>query len=532
MHKTSLLLFLLLITFYSCDKKTNKPSWDLSASIPLLKVEITAADLVQDSMFNENPDQSVSIVFEGDIFDFNFDSLVEFPSDLLAVDIFFPFVDPIEVAPGDPIFPTPFEFDNLMELDNNVKLDKIKILQGTVNFDMYNKTGGDILFDYSLEYAENEAGDAFEFSKLLIKEQWENLSFDMSGYTIGMNGLTGTGTNIIRSIISASLADTEPEPVSFSTEDTVNISIYFEDLVLAYAYGYFGEQTISLENQTVDLDLFNYNTGAFEVPQATVSLIAINDYGVDGRFNIQNMTAKNSITGETVSLEGAVLDSSYYFGKADEIGQLEHNIIRDTAHWDFSQSNILNLFGILPDELTFSATVESNITGDSIDRSNFFYADDKVSLGFMAAIDQGFQVGEMLSKDTISFEIDTLQLKNLDELSNPVMYIVAQNSFPFMLNVDLLLLEENYTLPEALVDAFTVEGPPIGEDLFSIDSVKSILEIELTKELIDKLKKTKHIIYQSQLSTVGETPVKIHIEDKLKLTVIIETDYRLETDDF
>ena len=344
MHKTSLLFFLIL-SILSCSKKTNKPSWDLGASIPLLNIEITASSLINDSMFIENPDQSVSIVFEGDIFDFNFDSLVEFPADLFTGKIPFPFVDPIEVEPGDPIFTTPFAFDQYLEIDNGVKLERIKVLQGTVHFEVFNNSDGDLLFDYSLDSSEDEYGNPLHFAKSMPKQEWTDQSYDIANYTIGLTGMYNDTINVISNTITVWLEASEPNPISFSLDDTLEISIHFEDMLLEYAFGYFGKEIVALEDQTVSLDLFNYNTGNFQVPQATVSLITVNEYGVDGRFNIQNMVAKNSQTGESISLEGAILDSNYYFGKANEIGQLEHNIVRDTSHWDFSHSNILNLFG-------------------------------------------------------------------------------------------------------------------------------------------------------------------------------------------
>ena len=522
---------LLTIMFFSCAKVTNKPSWDVDAVLPLLNVSIRGADLVNDSNMVLNADQSLGIVLKDSIFAFNFDTVIPFPEEVFNGSIPFPFPDSTYFDPGEPIFDPPFAFDQLLLFENGIKVQTAKVESGQIAVEIFNNSGGDLVFDYTINSSSGENGEPLHITKNAPKQQTTGATIDLSGYTFDLTGLYQDTVNTIRNTISVVLAETEPEAVAFSLHDTLSIHITFENMVVEYAKGYFGQQEITLDDQSVDIDLFDNFQGTFQIPQAEVYLQAINEYGIDGNFNIAGFSATNSSTNESVSLEGAVLDSNFYFGSATETGQLKHLITRDTSVWDFSQSNILNLFGILPDKLHFSAHIQANTGGDSINLNNFFYRSSNLSLGLEAIINQGFSIQDMLVSDTLQAAIDTTRLKQIDSLQQPSLFLVVKNQFPLDMKLNIIFCDEEYAQTDTIVNQFSVEAPTTGDDGFSSDSTKNILEITLNEDFIEKLKKTKHIIYQSVLSSAGEDYVKIRSKDKLKIIMVLKTGYTINTAD-
>ncbi len=525
----SITILLISVLFFSCTKVVNKPSWKVDAVIPVLNVSIRGVDLVNDSNMVLNADQSIGIVFEDSIFAFNFDSLIAFPGDVFNGSIPFPFLDTTYFEPGQPIFDPPFSFDQLLAFENGIKARTIKVKSGQIYVEVYNNSGGDLVFDYLVNSSSDENGAQIHIIKDVPKQQTTEASIDLSGYTFDLTGLYHDTVNTIRNTIAVALAENEPEAVGFSLNDTLAIQIKFQNMELEYGEGYFGQKDLVLDNQSIDINLFDNFSGTFQIPQAEVYLQAINEYGIDGRFNISSFSATNTQTNESISLEGAVLDSSFYFGSATETGHLEYLINRDTSVWDFSQSNILNLFGILPDKLNFSAHIQANTGGDSIQFNNFFYRDSQLALRLKASVNQGFSIQDMLFSDTVQASMDTSRFQRFDELDQAKLFLVVKNRFPLEMKLNIVFWEDAFTQGDTLVRQFTVAAPAIGSDHYSIDTAKSVLEIPLDSLFMDKLKKTKYIVYQSILSSATQDYVKIHADDKLKIGMVIETGYTINT---
>jgi hypothetical protein len=529
MKNTIIILFLLAAIIACQKKKPNKPSWDVEVIIPILNVKFEANQLLGDSSTIVDADQSLGIVFEDSIFSFNFDSLVRLPDELFKGSIPFPILTPTSFEPGEQILVPPFAFDQYLELDDGIKIETVKVKSGEVHFDVLNKSGGDIVLSYELNSSQDANGNPLTFSNTIVKDVWSYNTYSLDGYTFDLRGLYQDTVNTIRSTIGAYLSETEPGPVIYSLDDTLEINIYFENMVFEYGFGYFGQKEMEMTDQSIDIGIFDNFSGNFEVPSAQITLRAINEYGIDGKFHIQDFTAYNSTTNESLSLTGAVLDSNFYFGRAVEEQQLTHQITKDTSYWDFSQSNILNLFGILPDHLSFSADIQSNISGDSIHRNNFFYKGDEIALHFRAEVTQGFKINDILQADTIVFTMDEQQYEKIDSLRNPVLNLVILNHFPFEIDFDIIFLNEDYIALDTLVDNFRIEAPLINEKYFAIESKKSVLSIIPDDTFVESLKKTAYIVYQSRLSSAGDSYVKLHYRDQVKIILNIETEYEINT---
>ena len=84
MKVTYLLKYLIVLVtgvllISSCKKESSDPNWDVDILAPLLKSTLTIDDIVADSLTNINPDSSISLVYQNEIYRFNLDSLFSIP---------------------------------------------------------------------------------------------------------------------------------------------------------------------------------------------------------------------------------------------------------------------------------------------------------------------------------------------------------------------------------------------------------------------------------------------------------------------
>lgn len=67
-----------LISFYGCQKD-SKTSWNTDVVFPLIHSELGINQLVNDSLLNENEDQSIELIFENELFNYNVENLLALP---------------------------------------------------------------------------------------------------------------------------------------------------------------------------------------------------------------------------------------------------------------------------------------------------------------------------------------------------------------------------------------------------------------------------------------------------------------------
>ena len=75
MRKYLLLLFIAPILFSSCRKEMEKASWDTDILTPLVNASMTINNILPDSILQANPDSSLKIVFNNDLYKIDMDTL-------------------------------------------------------------------------------------------------------------------------------------------------------------------------------------------------------------------------------------------------------------------------------------------------------------------------------------------------------------------------------------------------------------------------------------------------------------------------
>src|SRR5687768_16129445 len=83
MNRFRILLFVLLLALaglFSCRKEFGNPEWDVDGLVPILKTSLNFNDLIADSLLQENPDNSLTLVYNNNVYSLTADSLFEIPN--------------------------------------------------------------------------------------------------------------------------------------------------------------------------------------------------------------------------------------------------------------------------------------------------------------------------------------------------------------------------------------------------------------------------------------------------------------------
>ena len=111
-------VLLVIFTFFSCRKDFEKPNWDVDLLAPLIKTTLTLNDLLPDSIIQTNPDTSLKLVYQTDLFDVDMDSIFKIP-DTTVTDVY-TFGFSSIAAPGSSFYSQSNEFK--LNVKNGVEL--------------------------------------------------------------------------------------------------------------------------------------------------------------------------------------------------------------------------------------------------------------------------------------------------------------------------------------------------------------------------------------------------------------------------
>jgi len=519
MKKGLIIIFLVIVAFSACRKKPQ-PSWDVDLVTPLFNDTIFSVNLINDTLYNVDADHQLSFIFENELYEFKLDSLVHVPDTFVNLPLHYFLDNELTFEPGDYIVNLE-SFTYLMDFDNNEKLVELKIRSGEVFVEVNNQTSGDLLCAFSMNSATNEEMDTLNFNETFLSGEIFSNTYDFSKYSIDFHNYNGfDSTNAINCSFSVQLHPDEPEPVTFTQGDSIVLKILFNDIILEYAKGYFGQGTYS-NNSTINYNfLEDWQLDGFSASQANVVFNVANYYGVDGSFKINELIATNTETGSSVGLSGAVMDSIFIIHKGEEDGYGVDNIIPGQQFFDLSASNMIDLIEVLPNKFDYSFDVATNLEGDTTIIDNFFYRDKGLKIGINAEITNGIMIDDLLFSNTMEWMGKSADLSLLDTLQNAKATFKVVNNMPLALNLDLILKQYEPIKEVTLLEDFLISYAEIDDEGVVIASTESITILVLTDELKTALQQADSVFYSVRMNTAKNQEVKLFDDNFMSIQLI------------
>ena len=523
MKKILFFTFVLLLLFGSCNKDRPKPSWDVDMLLPLINDTITVTDFISDTLLSENPDSSLTFVFDQKLYEVNGDSVVTIPDTVFYWA--FSFYFPVTVEPGQEILDE--HFDQMLDFDFGIELENAIMHSGEIRFEVLNPSDGNMMSDFRINSAISPAGDTFALynQPLPANELYSSVS-DFSGYKLDFTGENGDVYNTFNFDLKFWVDPDEPNPITLTQADTFKFYVHFTNVILDYAKGNFGKTNFQFGPETTEFNMFeDMEIAGFSIGDADVNLRIDNYYGVDGLLNLLDVSAKNTTTGESVSLQGDIMDSSLYVDRAFQTGTGIEGITPSKNYFNFSNTNILDLLEIMPNEFTYFVGIETNPSGDTLDHTNFFYLSTPMQVFMEAEVNGGIGIEDLVIKKESDWNGENA---NFDMIGDGNLKLKFTNGFPFSFDINMFLDDENGDVIDTLLFNAVIETAIPGSDDKVSEPVISYIEIPLNDDLKQSVKEAKTARYVMRINSASGEQVKLYSYYTMELKIIGDFKMKLE----
>ena len=311
-----------------------------------------------------------------------------------------------------------------MEFDDDVEMSRINLSQGTFNYSYESSVNTSIDLNIQIPTLINSSGMIFTQNIMIENTESSGLqsfSIPIDNYSFDFS-LSDSINSLEVNYSSTIMGSTNYE--EYNQNDQITIMLGMENLDFSLVEGYFGQTTIDIEEDVLDLDVGVLEEIGSGILLETPNLRFIVDNSINIPFQI-NLNLTGSSDNESVSLNGPSIDVSP--GQAMSVV---------TSVTDFDESSGLpQLIAINPSELIYSGTAITNPSGQVIENS--ITPGSEILIGFEMDLPLYLRMDDVKRIDTlaINFGEDNNQTDYIDSIS---LKIHTENEFPF--DVDLMIL--------------------------------------------------------------------------------------------
>lgn len=504
MKKTLIpLLFLsLLFLQFSCKKENDRPQWDVAVIGPILKARLSIDQLIADSLQQINPDGSVSLFYSSDVFKLDPDSLFKIPDTTLKTLNIWQFI-PYPVQPNTPFY----------SVNNNIRLGisgpqltEVLIRSGKIRLEIRNTLPTKVKVTYIIPKAMKD-GLPFKVQEYVDSGSVTSPvtfsgTYDLDGYLFDLTGAAGNQTNTAYYNVEA-VSDPNGQVFTISTGDTlINLNTVILSLVPEYGKGYLGQKTIHQTSEVTSGIGRLIQSGTVQLDSLSMDLKIENGLGAEIQTLLSSFQSKNEHTGTTIDLLApTVLNRYINLNRATETGNPLSPVrpTYTTIHLDNSNSNLINLVENLPDRFLYDLDFSLNPLGNVSGNSDFLYRDHLVNTHLTLQLPLRFALNQVQLADTQ--EIATSDLLNLDPVGPSTFTLLADNGFPFTMDLQLFLLNENGVMTDSLLIPSSIAQANTDASFRVISPVRTKIPIPVDASRKQHLLEAKKMAIRAKFTT-------------------------------
>jgi len=440
----------------SCRKNDTGPSWDVDVLAPLLRAELSLQNIIADSLISVDPDSALTIAYNGTVYRFNLDTLINIPDESIQQT----FISPLASAYLQPGAPIPF-FGAQQETKynlNGVELKRVKIRSGWITLELSNSIQEIVDISYLMPNA-TKSGAPFSFTESIpagtqTLQSTITRSYDLSGYAIDMRGVNLNDFNTMVAQFTANISTSATDSIMINQGDKFDMKYTFTDIKTEYAVGYFGSYSIS-NAYTEPVDLFkNIPIGYLNIDSFSMNMKIENGFGIDAQLRIDTLQAINTTTGGSTAMNHPLIGSAINLTRAVDLASpgypftyTEYNISLNN-----NNSNINALVTTLPDLFRYAFAMDINPFGNNSSGNDFLYHNSDIKISIDLDVPVRFEANGLTMMDTVSFDLG----KDPGEphettITDGFFYIYVNNGFPFDAKLQIYLYDESFAIMDSLL---------------------------------------------------------------------------------
>ena len=521
-----------LMQFVSCKKyqlddvKINP--WTPELAAPLINSTFGVEDIFEhtdSSKLQIDENGVLGIVYSGTIFSFAIDEIIKVGNNDMK--IVFPYPNPGFPSPvsdtisGSQVFVVDFDAEDA----DNVEVHEMAILDGFMHLVVESELAYETQVKITIPHALKD-GQPFQGKLDLLPKESKVDSFDMSGYLFD---LTQEGLGFNQMLIELQVVVAYDPDVSAGT-DLISVAASFERIGIDYMTGYFGQNTVVLGTDTIEIDLFdNTLSGQFQFTDPNLKFKTTNSFGFPILIDVTEFKSINldNQTETDIYLEG-VTDAPFIIDYPAVLG----DSVVVNSEFTNQNSNIETILNNGTKKVIWGLNALSSPEGPTPDL-NFLSHESKLEIHTEITVPLKGYTWDWIFTDTLDIDVD----ENPEELLELTLRLILDNGFPADGVVQVYMTDSLFQLTDSLFDEPTqiLTSGVIDEDGNVIQSTKTITDIVLEGESITNLTEASHlIVFAGMESTNGSPPenqvIEIH-EDytlgfvlSLKAKILVDPD--------
>ncbi len=431
------------------------------------------------------------------------------------------------VSSATAVFPAQNLIDENKEtkynLSGGAQLNQLRVKSGMILINLQSTIQQQSHFEFALPSATDAFGNTIYLDEDLPPATAGSVSslvksFDLSGFTFDLTGISGNTYNTYYSHLVASI-DSTGELVTISKNDSVMISYTLQQIVPEFIGGYLGQQIVTIgPSETLFDGLKNIKSGSIGLESTAVDLTVKNGIGVTGRVNLYELTAMNTSTGHNVSLEWDELNKPLAVAPA-VFSPFTPSIT--VFSLNNSNSNIKALVENLPDKLKYAMDFFVNPAGNSSFYHDFAYDTSGLDVALHLTVPLSLIASNLVLQDTFDFSLGSGE-EGDPAIKEGTFSLIAYNGFPFMAAPQLYFYDADFNLLDSLFTAPSEITPgQLNEQCLVAAPVKSVLTVPVNEEKMNRLRAAHSVMVRSSFTTTtsGSCNSYLKIYDDYQLTI-------------
>ncbi|MBI4930001.1 MAG: hypothetical protein HY841_04500 [Bacteroidetes bacterium] len=519
-----LLFTVYCLLFFSCRKEKKNPSWDVDVLAPLVKSTLTINNIIPNSLLNHNPDNSLDIVYNTSLYSFSTISIPDTTIDTIYTS------NPFTLSlPAGTFFVNPVDQEQKFPIPNKAQLTKVDVRSGKlvvvvrnrveemirVRYQIPSAKINNLSFDKTFDVPAQTGGGCPGIPTVFTA------TYDMSGYSLDFRGTSGSDYNTLVTNVSAQINPAALSNVTVTPCDSIYIGNSFVDMVPQYAKGYFGH-TVKDTAGSSTFSLFKHIIdGTLNLEDIDIGFSIENSIGADATFAINNLSSINTRTGDSISLQHPIIGSPVNINRAvDNNGNVTSSLYQFSIK-PSSPSNILPFIQNLPDRMSYQMNFEINPLGNVSGSNDFIYYNKLIKTNFNMTIPLSLVANNLTMADTMDFKMDA----SADNFNHGILYLYAENGFPFTAEAQLYLMNDNLMIVDSLINTPNmILAPQLDANYICAGQRLTKLAVSISEDKMNLLRSTKKMYLKIKFNTAGQ-PNYVKIYDFYQMNVKLVGDF-------
>ncbi len=386
--------------------------------------------------------------------------------------------------------------------DDTIKLVEADIREGLLRIQVISTIDQESYFTYRIPGA-TRFGVPFEKNmtvppappgssiEQIFTYDFDNYHFDLTGKT-GQDTVNAFYNELIGEI------DSIGRHVFLSLEDSVKVVVEMLEIKPSYAGGYLGQQDFMIGPDSTSFDVFHYfNIDSLGLKGTRIDLVVENGIGMEGRLQINTITAINSKSGGIQQLDLSSVPNPFAVESATD-----HPLQPTTTTFglDDNNSNISELISLLPDKFYYDFGVLTNPEGPTGNLDNFARSEKGLNTFLKAVIPLNIKASNLTLSDTIGFNKGNIEKP--EDIRDGELKFIIDNGFPLDVSLVFHFMDEDGSVFDTLSTTSYVAAASVDSELRVIESRKSTLSYFIPEKRMASLLAAKQIIVKAYFNTI------------------------------